>query len=209
MSDPFSKSKAIRAGKLDSERPSYDEISGWMGRVPKTWLPALLVRIVMLCEGNKVFQEGGLEKVVAKAKADAKDPTWMLREKGDPMTPQPNTQEREKHSPTPWKCGNGIDIPEFENSIYDSDCKYICGPTNNPVNAARIVAAVNFVEGMSLEELQCSRQNYKRAYETLRAQLKEAQQLANQIADECDTTAVEYSEFRYKCRQLRDILNKL
>jgi hypothetical protein len=78
--NPFARPREIHEGKRDSEMPGFSEISAWLGRVPKTWLPALLIRVVLACEHQKVFQEGGLEHVVAKAREQAKDPLWMLRE---------------------------------------------------------------------------------------------------------------------------------
>jgi hypothetical protein len=97
MSDnnPFSRSREIYEGKHDSEMPGFSEISAWIGRVPKTWLPALLIRIVKACEHQKVFQPGGLEKVVASAKEAANNPLWMLREldKEKPATQTAKLQE--------------------------------------------------------------------------------------------------------------------
>lgn len=75
--DPFQKEKDIRAGKLDADRPSFEELTGWLSRVPSTWLPALLIRVVQLCEHEKVFQDGGLERTVAKVVADSKKPIGL------------------------------------------------------------------------------------------------------------------------------------
>lgn len=65
--DPFEKAKQIRAGELDDAMPSYDELTGWLQRVPMTWLPGLLIRVVEMCVARKVFKPGGIENTVAKA----------------------------------------------------------------------------------------------------------------------------------------------
>lgn len=83
---PFQRERDIRAGKMDAERPSFEEITGWFGRVPKTWLPGLLIRIVEISERNKVFKEGGLEKTVARIVEDCKKPMG-LRSAQPPQQP--------------------------------------------------------------------------------------------------------------------------
>lgn len=119
MSDnPFARPREIHEGKRDSEMPGFSEISAWLGRVPKTWLPALLIRIVKCCEYQKVFQKGGLEKVVASAKAAAHNPLSMLRELGqyqsNPVTP---TQEQPA---APW-ISVETRLPEHDERVA---CKY-------------------------------------------------------------------------------------
>ncbi len=72
VSDPFAEAKEIRRGR--GELPDYEVLTGWLGRAPQTWLPALLIRIVELCVIQKVFQDGGLEKCVARSKEQAGNP---------------------------------------------------------------------------------------------------------------------------------------
>lgn len=57
MNEPFQREKDIRSGKLDKELPGYEEITGWLGRVPQTWLPGLLVNAVKQCLARKVFKD--------------------------------------------------------------------------------------------------------------------------------------------------------
>lgn len=78
--DPFEREKKIRKGELDHERPSYGELTGWIGRVPISQLPALLCRVVELCERQKVFQEGGLERIVARVVEQCKKPIGLRDE---------------------------------------------------------------------------------------------------------------------------------
>lgn len=54
---PFQRERDIRAGKLDKEVPGYEEITGWIGRVPMTWLPGLLISVVKQCMARKVFRD--------------------------------------------------------------------------------------------------------------------------------------------------------
>ena len=75
----FQREKDIRSGKLDSERPSFEELTGWLGRIPKTWLPALLLKVVDMCERQHVFVEGGLVRAVSKCVEQAKEPIGMRR----------------------------------------------------------------------------------------------------------------------------------
>ena len=69
--EPFDRAAKIRRGECDDEMPAYDELTGWLQRVPITWLPGLLVRTVELCVIRKVFQGNGLKTVVSRAKAKA------------------------------------------------------------------------------------------------------------------------------------------
>lgn len=80
MSDPFERAKLIRAGKLDGEMPDFEELTGWLQRVPMTWLPALLAACVHQCVIQGVFQEGRLIDLVKAAEERAKDPTSILRQ---------------------------------------------------------------------------------------------------------------------------------
>jgi len=57
MSDqPFQREKDIRFGKLDKEIPGYEEITGWLSRVPMTWLAGILNVAVKQCIARKVFK---------------------------------------------------------------------------------------------------------------------------------------------------------
>lgn len=73
MSDPFERAKAIRRGELDDEMPDYDELTGWVQRVPMTWLPGILAQVVTCCAVRKVFTSGGLSRFVERAERDAVD----------------------------------------------------------------------------------------------------------------------------------------
>ena len=79
--DPFAKEKAIRKGELPL--PSFNELTSWLGVVPKTWLPALLIRIVQLCALNKVFNDGGLVKVVQDIENKTQKPIGLRGLKED------------------------------------------------------------------------------------------------------------------------------
>lgn len=73
MSDPFERAKAIRRGELDDEMPDYEELTGWMQRVPMTWLPGILAQVVTCCVAHRVFKDGGLMRFVDKARVVAAD----------------------------------------------------------------------------------------------------------------------------------------
>jgi hypothetical protein len=79
-SDPFARAKMIRAGKLDNEIPNFEELTGWLERMPMTWLPAFLMACVHQCVVRDVFQGGGLVECVKGAEERAKDPTSILRD---------------------------------------------------------------------------------------------------------------------------------
>lgn len=84
MSDPFKRAKAIRRGELDDEMPDYEELTGWMQRVPITWLPGILAQVVTSCVANGVFKEGGLMRFVDKTRILAADiNAASLREGGE------------------------------------------------------------------------------------------------------------------------------
>ena len=55
----------------DDEMPEYEIITGWLQRVPMTWLPDLFFRICVLCIMRGVFQAGGMERVIERAKSHA------------------------------------------------------------------------------------------------------------------------------------------
>lgn len=73
MSDPFERAKAIRRGELDDEMPDYDELTGWVQRVPMTWLPGILAQVVTCSVVHGVFNDGGLARFVEKAMISAAD----------------------------------------------------------------------------------------------------------------------------------------
>lgn len=77
--DPFERAKKIRAGELDAEMPSFEELTGWLERVPQTWLPAILSACATQCAVQKVFQPGAMVKKVGVAEARAQQTDWMLR----------------------------------------------------------------------------------------------------------------------------------
>ena len=81
MSD-YQKASAIRKGDLDHEMPSYEELTGWLHRVPDTWLPGLVFRAVSMSVVKNVFNsDGGLERTVERAKESAKNfPQSVLRD---------------------------------------------------------------------------------------------------------------------------------
>jgi hypothetical protein len=79
MPDPFENAKLIRQGKLDHEMPDYEELAGWLQRVPKTWLPSLLSACVHACEVQQVFKAGMIVGFVKSAAKAANDPTSILR----------------------------------------------------------------------------------------------------------------------------------
>lgn len=92
MSDPFERARLIREGKLDNERPDYDEMTGWIQRFPATMLPGLLSQCVYACVAEDCFVEGGLAVFVARAEQNAKHQESVLRKAGnrDCHPPVPN-----------------------------------------------------------------------------------------------------------------------
>ena len=71
----------IAAGLLDDEMPDYTEITAWLSRVPVTWIPGLLRRLVVIAVMRGVFSDGGLEHTVAAARAVGENPGGsILRE---------------------------------------------------------------------------------------------------------------------------------
>lgn len=117
-SDPFKREREIREGKLDNEMPGFEELTGWLHRVPMTWLPALLASCVHQCVLQGVFQEGRLVEVVKGAEERAKDPTSILR----------------KESPAGKQtAGTKIDALERENRRL-TFCRAICECTPEPDN---------------------------------------------------------------------------
>jgi len=75
---PFIEAAAIRRGDRDDELPDYDVLTGWLQRVPMTWLPDLFYRICLFCIVRGVFQPGGIELVMERAKKAAEDPALAV-----------------------------------------------------------------------------------------------------------------------------------
>lgn len=71
---PFIEAAAIRRGDRDDELPDYDVLTGWLQRVPSTWLPDLFYRICLFCILRGVFSPNGMESVIDRAKKAAEDP---------------------------------------------------------------------------------------------------------------------------------------
>lgn len=70
----YAEAAAIRRGDRDNQLPDYDVLTGWLQRVPLTWLPDLFFRICLACIMRGVFQEGGMERMILRAKQQATDP---------------------------------------------------------------------------------------------------------------------------------------
>lgn len=77
--DPFALAKAIRKGEADDQLPDYEVLTGWLQRVPVTWLPALLGYVVTHCVVRNVFQPGKMVPYCERAELLANDPTSILR----------------------------------------------------------------------------------------------------------------------------------
>ena len=77
--DPFELAKAIRRGERDDALPDYEVLTGWLQRVPLTWLPALLGYVVTQCVVRNVFQPGKILPYCERAELLANDPTSILR----------------------------------------------------------------------------------------------------------------------------------
>jgi hypothetical protein len=74
MNDPFERIKKIKSGALDAERPSYEELTAWLQRIPSAWLPGLLIRVVVMSMEKKVFTTNqGLAKYVQNIVTKWKD----------------------------------------------------------------------------------------------------------------------------------------
>lgn len=66
MDDAFSKAKSIRSG--EGELPAFEELTGWIQRVPDTWLPSLLLRVATLCFARGVFAGDGINAYIEVAR---------------------------------------------------------------------------------------------------------------------------------------------
>lgn len=53
----FNEEKEIREGKRDAFMPGFEVLTGWLQRVPLTWLPSLLIHVVSHCVRRKVFKD--------------------------------------------------------------------------------------------------------------------------------------------------------
>lgn len=54
-----------------SEPLGYEELEQQFKQVPLTWLPGLLYTLVTVCVRQRIFQEGGLVRMVLRAKQKA------------------------------------------------------------------------------------------------------------------------------------------
>lgn len=72
--DPFERAKKIRSGELDSELPHYEELTGWIQRMPATMLPGILRQAVVASIHKKVFVDGGLLRFVERCEAEFNTP---------------------------------------------------------------------------------------------------------------------------------------
>ena len=79
MSDPFERAAKIRKGELDDEMPDYNELTGWMQRVPITWMPGLLIRVVELCVIRAVFRDTD-SLLLTAARVAKRTPLDVLRD---------------------------------------------------------------------------------------------------------------------------------
>ncbi len=61
----YDKASAIRRGELDDALPDFEEMTGWLQRVPITWLPGLFHAIAYQCFFKKVFAPGGAQSRLA------------------------------------------------------------------------------------------------------------------------------------------------
>lgn len=75
---PFIEAAAIRRGERDDDLPDYDALTGWLQRVPLTWLPDLFFRVCLFCIVRGVFQEGGMDRMIERAKQTAADPNGSV-----------------------------------------------------------------------------------------------------------------------------------
>ena len=78
--DAYERAAKIRRGEIDDEMPDYEELTGWIQRLPETMIPGMLTRVVHAAVVGNVFADGGLEYCVARAKANAENALSMLRQ---------------------------------------------------------------------------------------------------------------------------------
>lgn len=77
----FERARAIRRGELDHEMPAYDELTGWIQRLPKTMLPGVLRQAIQCCILGPVFKDDDhLRRFVDRAIEIANDELAILRE---------------------------------------------------------------------------------------------------------------------------------
>ncbi len=79
--DDFDKALSIRKGECDDELPGYEILTGWIQRVPLTWLPALLRAVVDACARRNAFKsDADLLKFAEYTAERAHDPNSILRD---------------------------------------------------------------------------------------------------------------------------------
>ncbi len=84
MAEQNDKAKQIRRGELDDDLPDCEVITGWIQRVPMTWLPGLFHAIAMQCGIRNVFRPGGMQsRLTYVEKIVAEGPNAVLREFAD------------------------------------------------------------------------------------------------------------------------------
>lgn len=67
---------------MESESPpmlDYEILRRQLTEAPMTWLPAILATVVNCCDLKGVFQEGGLERFVAKARVAQKEARCQIQ----------------------------------------------------------------------------------------------------------------------------------
>lgn len=90
--DPFEKAKAIRRGELDHEMPMHDELTGWISRMPRTWLGSVLRAVVARMAKEPFFKDDEtLHRYIDNCLAAARDPYSMLRQPLPPAPEQPGS----------------------------------------------------------------------------------------------------------------------
>lgn len=64
--NPFERARQIRRGDLDDEMPMFEELTGWVQRMPMSMLPAMLTQVIASCLHKGVFKEGKLVSFVCR-----------------------------------------------------------------------------------------------------------------------------------------------
>lgn len=78
--DPYQRAKDIRAGKLDNEMPDYEELTGWIQRMPLTWVGGLLSAIIHRAVLGPFFRDDTALLLFVKRSIDkTRDPNSVFR----------------------------------------------------------------------------------------------------------------------------------